>query len=743
MQSPAPRATPLNIQLLVASVVVVAAAVLLLVPAWQLVVSGPFAWHVIVKQSWQGWLEGVALAAMLAFALRASTRWMILFLAVLPFALYARRHAIDVPAILLVIHLEVLIGLGMFVRRAFGRSAASSTLDYLKALATGVALWSLFAWTLSAIDFGSIKALRWLTALLLIPALLGGHPPLFLHLWRRLGSLEPIDRAWSGVLAAWLLVLMARTKTAIGYDSLWYGLRGEYVLAPGDSVFEPLALVSPVHYFPKLYEVLLLPFSAAGDTTIIAGFSVLLLVPLLMAVRLLMREALLPEHLHFPVLALVATLPALANIAGEPKPDVFATLFVMIAAVIAIRFQRSRSLEDGAWLLSCVALACCAKLTAIPYAGMLLIATLLSLGKKRVSCDSSRAEHGSRALAVMTFVIVAMVALFVVARTVLLAGLPTIGPDPLFRLWHTLGFELLAPAGTLNWTLPQDWSDVPMLIVDWLFRPQTLPHIVITWMGNVWLWLFVSGLAGAGLLSLKSTEKLPREVLAAFSALMLTGLVLAVAIRYHFRGSDGNYFLYALIPGIVMAASFAFRRLEHAPPLYACVLACLPCFALFQAGYSFVSGAWTPGTRALDTDFSRSWKEAREINGRMLEDGGVSLISRHLKSLDSLPRVVGRGEDHYMFRLPARYEDLAMISYSRPDYTSTADGLLHYMFEYDIDYLVLPNASTEVLSLPEQATAERAASMLARLQGTTILHDERYYMLDISGVRKGTFLRGN
>ena len=41
----------------------------------------------------------------------------------------------------------------------------------------------------------------------------------------------------------------------------------------------------------------------------------------------------------------------------------------------------------------------------------------------------------------------------------------------------------------LHWAQAQDWSDLPALCADWLFRPQRLPHVVITWVGNVWAWL--------------------------------------------------------------------------------------------------------------------------------------------------------------------------------------------------------------------------------------------------------------
>jgi hypothetical protein len=50
---------------------------------------------------------------------------------------------------------------------------------------------------------------------------------------------------------------------------------------------------------------------------------------------------------------------------------------------------------------------------------------------------------------------------FLTARTFVLTGMPTIGPDALFALWQTLGLHLHAPAGTLQWSKPHDWSSQP------------------------------------------------------------------------------------------------------------------------------------------------------------------------------------------------------------------------------------------------------------------------------------------
>ncbi len=724
------RLTPTSLVLCMA--ILASAAAFVAIPAWQLMWKGIFSWHVAQPQSWQGALEGVVLGILLLLGFHSRNRWLTLLLVVAPAFLYLRRHAVDVPLLLDLALIEIVIGLGMFIRRRLGLPAATQTLHYLQAFIAGFATWSLLAWTASALDMGSIKALRWLTLILAIPAFFGGHRPLTLFLWNRMRSTDASTKFWAAALTTWGLVLFARSKVAIGYDALWYGLQGMHVLAPGDSVYESLGLISPVHYYPKIYEMLLLPLSAAGDNAVISGVSVLLLVLMLMACHLLMSEFAIPQSARWPTLALIATLPAVANTAIQPKPDIPATLFVLLALLAASRFARSRSWPDAAWFLSCAAIACSVKLTAVPYVGMLLLGTLYAIWRQRASIAIAPCERP--AFATLTLGITTIVALLVVARTLILSGLPTIGPDPLFKLWHVLGFELREPAGTLVWAAAQNWSDLPLLLVDWFFRPQYMPHIVISWMGNVWLWLAGTALLATFLLPRKPSSSLPSSMIPA-QMLIATGLVLALGISYLVRGSDGNYFLYALLPAIMISASAAFRRLEAAPVALAATLACLPAFALFQAGYSFVSGSWTPGTRALDANFTRSWKQMNQQNRSILARAGLGEIGRYLKSAPTLPRAVGLIDDgNIMFRLPARYEDLTLISYSRPEYVETTPGFLHFMHAQGIGYLILPFSELDPAlprSVPQIA---RASDIIESMAGVRRVHDQRYYLLDFSRV---------
>ncbi|HEY0179670.1 MAG TPA: hypothetical protein VGC30_08565, partial [Dokdonella sp.] len=237
-----------------AVVAIATAAAFIGVPIWELIVPGPFDWHVQTAAYWQGGLEAVALIAIVSAAFLLRPRWP-RALAIVAVALYLRRHAVDAALLVDALYLEIVVGVGMTLRRLLRVPPASDSLDYVLAFVAGLAVWSVCAWTASAFELGSARDLQWLTVLLAAAAAFGGQRPLLAQLWRRARAQTPAGRLWCGALAAWLLVLFARARVAIGFDTQWYGLRGAYVLVPDRSVYEPLALTSPVHYYPKLYEL--------------------------------------------------------------------------------------------------------------------------------------------------------------------------------------------------------------------------------------------------------------------------------------------------------------------------------------------------------------------------------------------------------------------------------------------------------------------------------------------------------
>jgi hypothetical protein len=426
--------------------------------------------------------------------------------------------------------------------------------------------------------------------------------------------------------------------------------------------------------------------------------------------------------------------PALANSAIGPKPDVMALLFVLLAAMAACDMARTRSSSAGIWMMACAGLACLAKLTAIPYVAVLMLATIGSAWRARETEVAGSDDTYSKPLAWTAFAATLVVAAFVTARTWILTGLPTIGPDPLFKLWLTLGLRLREPAGSLRWTYPADWAGMPGIVFDVLLRPyHDLPHMIITWIGNAWLWLAL--IAGAAAVLLRARSGMRRTAWIPVAALAATGSYLFLCVGYGIRGSDGNYFLCAVIPAILLSAGAAFGRLEAHPTLRVLVSSCAVAFALFQAGYSFASAGWGVGTQAFDLHLGRGWHDTRKLRRASLERDGLGQIADYLKTRPKAPRAVGETVGHAGHWLPARFETLEQIGYSRPGYFDSASAFRRFLAMQKINYLVLPLDSAmpqdnKNFVIPPAVT--EAAKQLASLPGVRRIDDQYHYLLDLS-----------
>lgn len=696
----------------------------------QLVDKGPFGWHLGRERTWQGGLEVLALAALMAAAAGwiAAPRWRALVLVVLGES-YLRRHYVDLPILFDVVYFEILVGLGAGLARLCGLARANDVRGYLGYAVAGIALWSLGAWTLSAFGFGSLKILRVYTLLLALPAFAARQKPFCLFLWGRFASLVRAQRAAVAALAAWFLCLAARTNIVSGFDAWWYGLRGDYVLVPGGSAFESLDLVAPVNYYPKLYELLLIPLSGLGDTSVIEGISIVVLALFALTCMELLRAFALGFGTRLLLTALCVTVPAIANAALSPKADLFAAWLLLLGCLDAARFAREGTSSALLGVVTVCALALASKLSAPPYIAAIVLAMLFVWWRNGRPRD--REDGASRRCAQAVAIAAVLAAALATARTWILAGIPLVGPQPLVELFAHLGMTLKPTVGLLVGGPPVDWADTPALLADQLFRPQRLAHMVITWIGNVWLYLFALALV-AQLLSRRTRTDRP-GVPAIWSVVLLTGLVLLATFRTIERGGDGNYFVLPVALAIMVGGYAALKRLPPDMPARI-LLATLPLFVLFQATYSFVSAGWSAGTRPFDFDFTHGVRDLRDQNRKIFSAAGISGIADYLRAVPGIARGVGYVADSPAFRLPATFETLNFYEYWQRNAIASPDAFIDYLAAHRIDYLVLPKPGTNPLKRDMVAAILDAGLKLRSTPDVRVIEDAKYDLYDLAAL---------
>ncbi len=704
----------------------------IVIPGWQLLDPGPFNWHIAQPEFWQGGIEALVLICLLASAQLVRTRTLRLALTVIVAELYLRRHAVDAAAIVDIVYFELCVTLGAFAMCLCGNTKPRSIPEYLGSFVLGLCVWSLCAWTLSALGFGSLHDLRWLTLLLLIPAFAARARPWTVFVSERVGAMPKLGRICAGALLGWFLVQFARSAVAIDFDGLWYGLRGQYVLVGSGSAFVSSGLVSAVFYFPKLYELFLIPLSGLGSSTAITGIT-LLIASMLMAAgyEILKRLGIKECAMRFVGVAVCITVPAIANQTLQSKGDILAVFLLTFAWIKASEFIATRNRAALIWFFGLLLLATQARLSAIPFVGAMTVAVFIACFFQRT--DAKPPARQELRLAWISLGLILVVTTFVTARTLLLAGMPTIGPDPLFKLWQLLGFHLKFPAGTLQWSYPKDWSDIFPLLTDFLFRPQRLSHIQISWVGNVWVWL--AAVAVFAMLLAGRRPALPSSVLRPGLGLVLAAIVLMLCWGYQIRGGDGNYFIAGLVPAVLLSFAAAWGMVSALPRARFIFVACIGAFCLFQAAYGFMSAAWTTGTRPFDFTLNRGIHEFHMRERNVATYYGIAHIADYLRAQRGAVHVVGYVDYDPGFCLPATFEGLADISFSRRNLVEDRTLFLKYLVDTKVRYLVMPHEGHKAESIATKYISPMIASLSGELAANPAVHsiaDSGYVMYDVS-----------
>jgi len=280
-------------------------------------------------------------------------------------------------------------------------------------------------------------------------------------------------------------------------------------------------------------------------------------------------------------------------------------------------------------------------------------------------------------------------------RTWSLTGMPTIGPDPLIQIWTWLGFQFIEPAGTLRWTWPQVWSEVPGVMIDMLFFPSRLSNLVITWIGNIWLSLALFGVYCGWAYRRKFALSVEQSFL--FTPLIFCGLLLAFGAKYHSRGGDGNYLIVPLFIAICSAVTCLTQVTERGSTEDRLSLAAMAVSALFHVSFSFANAWWDPpGTRRWDVDLSRSTIDTPERRSAVLAYTGLAEVEQYLHSLPKPLRVVGYvNREVNAFWLSTRFESIETVGYSRPEYIATEAGFLRFLKLAQIDAVIMPIDPTD------------------------------------------------
>lgn len=727
-----------------------------------------YSWHLSRPETTEGGIE-IIIYGFLFFLCAVCVKNKTVFSSLIIFLclLYLWAHFVLFPVVAVFFYFEIILSFGFWLRRLSGLSPTYSTRHYLDSFILGLSAWTCLAVLLSWFKLGTITDLRILTGIIAVISISSGvNKPLSVWIVQKLGASGKLAKIGFLSLLLVLLIQFAKTTRAFEHDSLWYGLRPEKVLVGPHSFFDHLGLVSSVFYYPKLYELFLLPISGFESYSFIlcAGVFVLLLFCILVySIGLFLG---LNRLWAILLVLLIATLPVVANISSTAKSDILTNFLMLLAVFRFSQYFSGKQLFHCLTGFSCCLLSLGGKLYSLVYIPVFLFAVLIVFFLQSVIAGEKPTFIFNSPKKVLIYygglVFAAIATIGIILRTYTLTGAPFY---PLFvKLWENLGFTLQYPLA-LGERGGGGWKSASDLLTVWyhyFFAPQTLPHIIMLWTGNVSLFLLFMSV----LLAIFKKNQLPfrfkKSNLTCFAALsfliVVTGILLISFKVFKSPGGDGNYFILPLILFVIYLFSWSITRLERAGTAYlkGSIFFSILFFIIIQSVIMFVSHpSWSWGTGIPHYSPYNAYYEDNNKNTeyrKQLQEHGLLRIEDYISKKET-KRAIGVGKNLLTFRMPWSYESLFNLTMLQGNSKMIADrkSFLSFLRYAKIRYFLFPTYASEKRKKHEESgslyhshhfkAVREVFEELSLNENARMIHDTRYSLLDITHVNLDELLQ--
>ena len=349
------------------------------------------------------------------------------------------------------------------------------------------------------------------------------------------------------------LVQAGRLNGTVDFDSQWYGVRSDHVLAPAEGIYQDFGLLGMVYTYSKGFEVLLLPLSGFRSYGYLMFFNVWIFLYGLY-VTFGLAEKFAGKKVGAAAVILTAMVPGIVNMSVAAKPDIIT--WVLQLVMLKEFFSLVRN-EKGASVFrigSAFLLSLAMKPTAVVFStalfGMMLLFLLWESIRDR-SWEVFQWKTSSGNMLTFSFAALGLAGIW--GRTVHLTGLPF--TSVFSGLLSAFGFSLRYPFPQK--ALPQNYQDRSALSVlldrigHMLLSPvgKDMSHVIIAWGGSLFFLLLVA-VVGLWLLRAfcgkkelgadrSSGKRLSAAAAAVFLPFAATNMV-SLSMLYQV---DGNYFL--------------------------------------------------------------------------------------------------------------------------------------------------------------------------------------------------------
>ena len=720
--------------------------------------NGFFADYIHFTESKRMYVEIAILAVLifggLALLKRGRSRMYWLTAVVLVFSWI---HVVFLPMVVSAVYLISLLAIGRFLRKRvffretvwerpyfsfymdflFGASFAIVVYCLLSALGVGKIAWMrliVYALGVAALgfDFSSIscqcirgwQTLSWMldgrdkVSVHVIEA--GKQALLFTgrHFWNRKCRNKPagsgasreiprrVRRAWT-LAAGWcvlmFLIQVGRLNIALDFDTLWYGVRSQYIVAGGTGLYENPGLVGMVYVYSKGFEGLTLPLCDLASHSYLTFFNLWLAVlgigamvwnaVLLTGNRKQETEKKLTYHSVLPgIMAAVLTVsvPGIMNMALTAKADLITWLLQLI--MLGCFFQYIHVYENHWIFLSGAAGSYFLSLTMKPTSLVFSTAVFGMMGlyllwfwfhERGAAADLF--HHLVRLIGSLCLPFGALAGIW--ARTMKITGMPVTSVFTSIFAWF--GFKMKYPFATSE--LPQNYQEESTLHVlarriwQMLMQPQgeDMGHVILAW-GTSLMAVLIVMLVLYGIFSKKGDEQshIWNAALVIFFPFVIVSLI-SLSMLYQI---DGNYFmlLYSMLILGACRAMVYFKKIGF----YTLASKCLaPLLVLNLIVTAISSWAWTAGFSEIHL-LNKGRVNHRAQEQARMEEKGNTLIWQEV-SQDPENRVIAFGTHPYCLQFPCNVESYKDITspWGNVELVNSPEAFETYMAYAKTDYV--------------------------------------------------------
>lgn len=702
------------------------------------ILLGVYSWHIQQPETIQGGAEVLVLFLLFCFlSLGFRLKPKLSFLSIILLSLlYLKLHSVLFAAILAFVYLEVILNIGRASIKIFFRSSSNEKFDNLfNSFIVGVTIWSFLALLLSLIGIGGFNNLRILTICLFVLSLLSKSVSfLTFELFTMINNKESSFILKVGFIFIWTLVLIqfAKSNTSLDYDSVWYGLRPELVLMGPNSFYDELGLSMFVHYYPKLYELLMIPISNLGDNSFIYAFTtVLFFLMSILIYHFFVTLKIKKEKSVFYTILLVS-IPAVSNMSSTAKTDIFTTFLIVLSSFYIFKWLSTYKTEFLVYSISAALLSFGGKPTSYLYIPLIYLGVIVSvflvMRKKEITQNlfNFKNENNNYTLLIMA----TSVWLLICYRTYKLVGYPMY---PLLGgIWERLGFDLKYPF-VMNVELLSQKLTLKETLYHWIkviFNPNGYTHLVMVWPSNL-LFFLVAILLFSFLFTKELRTKVNLGYIVAIIPIFSSLIFYITTIP---DGGDGNYFIPpVIICGIICLKLISSINIGNFKIFNLSLLI----FLVLHISIMFVSHfSWSWGTSSFNFNFNKSEFDQKHRIESILKAEGVFNVNKYIEDKgDVYINCLGFGNEQVLNEgLKCRFEDIPHINsrYGNPEIIKTEETFLEYLDWANVKYLIIPKES-----LPEEYTSVmNVVGNYRKNPDTIVIDDERYYLLDIKNVKE-------